>query len=86
MSALRDIDAALKLCPPVGPGVERVILVGKSARYSILSAIAQEEASASVLKRFAGLDVIETSEFEGWDIQERKGPRGRWRSVERKAA
>lgn len=80
MSALDDINRVLKRLPPVKEGWERAILVGINARQSIATDIALDRASPGLHEQIAGIAVLNTREFDGWEIRD-CDPDGCWHDV-----
>jgi hypothetical protein len=81
MSALDEILAAIKALPPADPGYDRVVMLGISARRSVVAACSRDGIDADYETLFAPLVVrTDVTEFDGWEIRE-IGEEGVWRDA-----
>jgi hypothetical protein len=82
MSALDDIRVALRLVLPPASGVERVVRLGTSAARAVNAELQLREVAGAGSDAIDGVRVEQTTDFDGWDIAERKGKRSPWKTVE----
>lgn len=71
MSALDDIRKALGSLSPVAAGKKRFVVVGPSAMRSLCCATPEGERPTSLSNSDEQYPILETEEFEGWEIVER---------------
>lgn len=84
MTALADIAAALKRCPPKREGWARCVMVGPSAMLALGKGMGDGRivrADLILPPRIGGAQVHATDEFPGWSIRD-LDTNGKWHDVE----